>query len=143
MEVRRVIWRPSRDHLGGSSGGSFWVDSGSILRLFWTLSRTLSQEPHNILKIAFIWPWVGPKAGYILNMGPGRVPEGTRVVHPPGPPTSHHPGYTSPYPLVPRAHACCHRGYVRRSKYGRGAQIRRLTLFKCPFLRVLRYDRGV
>ena len=31
------------------------------------------------LKIAFIWPWVGPQAGYMTNMGPGSMLGSTPV----------------------------------------------------------------
>ena len=52
------------------------------------------------MEISFIWPWVGPEASNILNMGPGRVQGSTRVVPLPTPPSSHHPGYTSSTTLL-------------------------------------------
>ena len=55
------------------SGRVDLVNSGSILGLFWTLSWTLSEKPHEIPQIAFIWPWVGLISGLVLNMGPGMV----------------------------------------------------------------------
>ena len=55
---------------GPSEGGQYWVNSGQ----FWVNLRVI-LDPYlrNLIetsRIAFIWPWVGPLALNILNMGP-------------------------------------------------------------------------
>ena len=84
--ISGLVWRViSEGHLG-SILRSIWVNSGPYLR-----NLIIS------LKKAFIWPWVGPSAKYILNMGPGRSWEGTGYspsTHHPVPTRPHHPGYT-------------------------------------------------
>ena len=63
------IWGHLGTSLGGVWEGLFWVDSGS----FWVDSGVnlgpLSEKPHETRRIAFIWPWVGPLASDILNIG--------------------------------------------------------------------------
>ena len=60
----RVIWGPPGDRSGGSI-------LGSILGLILVNSRPILGNLINVSGIAFIWPWVGPKAKYTQYMGPG------------------------------------------------------------------------
>ena len=59
----RAIWGPVWD---SAWEGHSEVNLRSILSQLWTLS----EKPHHILKISFIWPWVGPYLRNRLNMGP-------------------------------------------------------------------------
>ena len=58
------IWGPSRDRSGGSI-------LGPILGQFWSILDPILGIPQETSRISFIWPWVGPLARNILNMGPG------------------------------------------------------------------------
>ena len=132
--------RASRDQYGG---GSWRVDSRSILGHIEVNSRPYLRKPHRNLKIAFIWPWVGSCLKNRLNRGswdgPGLVPgialPGT---HPPP-----HPGYTPRCRRRPDPHVSTAARVSTPEQYGRGAQIRRPTHFRCPNLSVLRYYRGL
>ena len=129
----RVISGPSRDQ-------SWRVDSRSILDPFWTLSWTLSRKPHqsyrkglhlavgraSALNILIYGSWDG------LRVGTRYSPPS----HPPTAPPRVHPPYTTPVVRMPGPRC-------PRPKYGRGAQIRRPTLFRGRFLRVPGYYRGL
>ena len=65
------------------------------------------------------------------GLGTGIALPGTRPVPTPGTPL---PPPVLPVIAVP---------VLPLTKYGRGALNRRSTLFKCPFLKVLRYYRGI
>ena len=99
--------RASRDHLGRVSGRS-------ILGSFWVISEVnlgpILGNLINIMRIALIWPWVGPLASNILNIGSWEhAGWGTGIALPgtlPAPPRVHPPHrtqltvwrYTGPYP---------------------------------------------
>ena len=90
-------------------------------------------------RIAFIWPWVGPKASNILNMGTWEGIWWVPGIALPGPTRPHYPGYTPSRPT-----ASVHLGArVSGLEYGRGAHIRRPTHLSRVILRVPRYDRGI
>ena len=59
----RVIWGPSEGHLGTSLGEVLEVDIWVNSSQFWTHSRPILRNLINNLNLAFIWPWVGLKAG--------------------------------------------------------------------------------
>ena len=123
--------------LGGGLEGRFWVNSEVILGPF---SGPYLKKPHEYLRIAFIWPWVGYLKSNILNMGPWDgtgLGTGIAPPHPPTVPTT--PGTPPPYLWlgVTAARSGC------RTKYGRGAQIRRPTHLRPVILRVQGYDRGI
>ena len=130
----------SEGYLGTSLGRSREVDSRVNSEVnssqFWTISR----KPHQMYRIS-------------LHLAVGRAQpqnktkygswERRRVVprysppgHPPGIPT---PGTPPPYPYRTVQLSA----YVSQTNSGRGAQIRRPTLFKSPFLRVPGYYRGL
>ena len=76
-------------------------------------------------------------------MGPGMVLGGYWVVPGIAPPATHripYPGYTPPHRMSARPLTT---GAVALTKYGRGAHIRRSTLFRPAFLSVQGYDRGL
>ena len=60
-----------RGGLEGHSEGHIWVNLRSYLRV-------ISEKPHETLRLAFIWPWVGLSLKNRLNIGswdgPGWVP---------------------------------------------------------------------
>ena len=62
------IWGASRDHL---REGVWRVDSGSILVNSWSILDPYLGNLIEYLRIAFIWPWVGPKPQYMTKYGPG------------------------------------------------------------------------
>ena len=52
------------------------------------------------LELSFLWPWVGPEAENMTNMGPGMVLGlGTGIPLPGTHPAIPHPGYTSSLPV--------------------------------------------
>ena len=59
-DISGPVWRVSNE-----------VNSGSILRSILVNSRPYLRNLIRNTDLAFIWPWVGLKARYILNMGPG------------------------------------------------------------------------
>ena len=75
------------------------VDSEVNSGHFWTLSETHSRPISGnliiILRIAFIWPWVGLNLRYMLNMGTWDWPGGYRYS-----PSQYPPG-THPHPAPP------------------------------------------
>ena len=72
------------------------VDSGSFLRHSGTLSGPYLRNLIIFLKLALIWPWVGPLVLNMVNMGPGRVLPGYRYSPSQYPPTSQTPGTPPP-----------------------------------------------
>ena len=101
MGYLRSGYEGLRVDLGTSLGWSWRVDSGSILEVPGTHSRTISRKPHNNLYLRFIRPWVGPRTQNMTNVGPGHGPGSTRYSPPRYPPTIPPPGYTPTPPPHP------------------------------------------
>ena len=126
---------------GDQSGRGVWeVDSGSILGLILVNSGPiLDPSLGNLIISLHLAVGRGLKAKYV-EYG---VREARRVV----PRYSTLPVPTRPTPRVhpsrPTATPRLVHGYSGQSKYGRGAHIRRRTLFMGPDLRVQDYYRGL
>ena len=134
------IWRSSGDQSGGVSGGRFWGHSGSILRHSWTLSGPYLRKPHETVSFTLHLAVGRALSLEYTNIGvlggsggvPGIALPGT---HPATAPRVH------PSPHLARRHR--HGGLSTAVSNGRGAHIRRTTLFICRILRYPGYDRGI